>query len=58
MIPDLSRLFLELSTNIFMPFQQFVKNLPQTHRKLHNLSPDDFERSFGLHGIQKPVTKI
>lgn len=38
-----------------MPFLQFVKNLSQTHRKPHNLSPDDFEHSFGVHGIQSQV---
>ena len=28
-------------------------NSMRPHRKLYNLSPDDFERSFGLNGIQK-----
>ena len=28
------------------------------HRKLHNLSPDDSERRWGLDGIQKPGTNI
>ena len=33
-------------------------NFMRLHRKLYNLSPDDFERSFGLNGIQKPGTNV
>ena len=33
-------------------------NFMRPHRKLHNLSPDDFEHRFGLNGIQKPGTNV
>ncbi len=33
-------------------------NSMRPHRKLHNLSPDDYEDRFGLNGIQKPATNV
>ena len=33
-------------------------NSMRPHRKLHNLTPDDFEHRFGLNGIQKPGTNV
>ena len=33
-------------------------NSMRPHRKRHNLSPDDFEHSFGLNGIQKSSTNV
>lgn len=33
-------------------------NFMRPHRKLHNLSPDDFEPSFVLYGIQKTCANV